>query len=49
MKIRIQKIFCAKGSKRCEILEQGCICPSFPVADEYNLKGTYYCDMGMEK
>ena len=49
MKVKLQKVFCSAGKTNCELLETGCICGKCPIALKYDLKGTYYCEKGMEK
>jgi len=49
MKLKVQKVFCAKGLSKCNIEKKGCICNSCPLATEYNLKSLYYCIYGAEE
>ena len=43
-------LFCALGeSPMCIMKEQGCICPSCPVAEQMGLKNEYFCTRGSEK
>jgi aldose sugar dehydrogenase len=49
MKLKVQKIFCAKGKSSCNIEKKGCICNKCPLATEYNLQKLYYCVTGTEE
>ena len=39
MKENQEGLFCGRGSTKCEIEEQDCICNTCPVDQEYNLTG----------
>ena len=48
MKIKLQKLFCAKGKTKCKIIKKNCICQECPITFKYNLKRVYYCEKDME-
>ena len=36
-------LYCSKGSSKCDISPQVCICDTCPIYYEYELEGNYYC------
>lgn len=42
-KLHAEKLFCAYEKSECITEEKGCLCPSCPVKEKYDLDKVYYC------
>jgi len=46
MKDKMQGMFCARVKSGLKFERKGCICGECPLAREYKLSGSYFCDIG---
>jgi hypothetical protein len=49
MQGRNERMFCVAGKSACDIVQQGCICPTCPVTKVLGLTHTFYCTDGSEQ
>lgn len=49
MRGKDERMFCVAGRSICDIVQQGCICPTCPVTKILGLTHMFYCTDGSEQ